>query len=100
MSTIASLGNAMLILATDSVEGVEDVVAETIAEIVDEGAMAPDEGLSVKDIMILVTFICNIFSFMLSSQVMIAFITAMRQAKKNKDIAKKKLYLYSMLFVS
>ncbi len=47
-----------------------------------------------------VSISCNIFTLMLSGLVIYNLATAYRGARKNKEIRRKKLYLFSMLFVS
>lgn len=47
-----------------------------------------------------VSISCNIFTLMLSGLVIYNLATAYRGARKNKEVRRKKLYLYSMLFVS
>ena len=62
--------------------------------------MAMQETKEFIRIMSTVCVICNVCSFILSSHVIYNLIYAMVTAKKNKDKAKRKLYLYSSLFVS
>ncbi len=63
--------------------------------------MTPEQAdLSIGQVLGTVTAACNIFSVMLSSIVIYNFYVAICNAKKKRDVAKKKLYVYSILFVS
>ena len=74
--------------------------AFALAEIVPPESAADAPEFAFDQVLVIVTALCNVFSLSLSGYVMWNLMQAFKNAKKKREKAKRKLYVYSMLFVS
>lgn len=74
--------------------------AFVLADVVVPETTTDEPQFAFDQVLIIVTALCNAFSLSLSGYVMWNLMQAFKNAKKKREKAKRKLYVYSMLFVS
>lgn len=79
-----------------------DIILDDLAPLMEKEIITADEGMksNIFTTMTIVSLSCNIFTLVLSFVMIHRLFDVMRNAKRNREKKRKKLYLYSILFVS